>query len=79
MENEKVISGFYPEGIFKKVSIQFRNPDLVFEHFYKKTNCWDCTLCEFKSKCDYKILDKYGLSARCIAIRAKELLLKKKC
>jgi ribosomal protein S12 methylthiotransferase accessory factor len=63
-ENEKLISRFYPEEIYRTVAMQLNDPEKVFDHFYKKTNCWNCEECGFGQECYYNILEKAYLSVK---------------
>ena len=55
---------FYPEDVVLKVADQFEDTDAVFDHFFEKTNCWDCTNCEVKEKCDYKKMEEIHMKTK---------------
>jgi hypothetical protein len=63
-ENEKILALFYPENDIEKVKMQFQDPEKVFEHFYKKTNCWNCEDSEINGKCDYKKIEAIYLKTK---------------
>ncbi|MBI9100163.1 MAG: YcaO-like family protein [Spirochaetaceae bacterium] len=57
-------SKVYPHKILKEIIIRFKDNSKIFNHFFLKSNCWDCKNCELSKDCDYLKIEEIYLQIK---------------
>ncbi|MBI9100165.1 MAG: YcaO-like family protein, partial [Spirochaetaceae bacterium] len=61
-----ILKKFYPEDVFNSTVEKMQDRQKVFNHFYEKTNCWDCSNCQAKNNCLNEIVSDVHLKLKAV-------------